>query len=154
MSIQYVNKNCPVCGGNVVLLANGTRLCEKCHYVLPEPNWKECTTSTSAAKYCENCNTKMEQFEDGGWWVCPECGYGYMDYVGDPPKDLYSIFKSDGTANAWGALGLEQQTLTITKCEKFKIQCKEIDIEFELDADKLENIDTIVINGYKYIKEK
>ena len=155
---QYVNKNCPVCGGYVVSLTNGTELCEKCHYVLPAPNWAESTTSTSAYKYCQNCKTKMEQFEDGGWWVCPKCGYGHMDYVGDPPKDLYSIWtwKSDSTATAWGELDpkLNPQTLTITNCEKFKVHLREIDVEFELEPDKLENIDTIIINGHKYVKEK
>jgi hypothetical protein len=48
---------------------------------------------------------------------------------------------------------LEPNTLTITNCEKFKVQLREIDVEFELEPDKLENIDTLIINGYKYVKE-
>lgn len=33
---QYVNRNCPVCGGYVVINALGNLMCEKCHYVLPD----------------------------------------------------------------------------------------------------------------------
>ena len=29
-----------------------------------------------------------------------------------------------------------------------------MEIEFELEPDKLKNIDTIIINGYKYVKEQ
>jgi hypothetical protein len=46
------------------------------------------------------------------------------------------------------------RTLTIVNCEKVKVQLRELDIEFELDPDKLDKIDTLIINGYKYIKEK
>jgi hypothetical protein len=49
---------------------------------------------------------------------------------------------------------LQPRTLTITNCEKFKVQLRELDIEFELEPDKLANIDTLIINGYKFIKEK
>lgn len=49
---------------------------------------------------------------------------------------------------------MQPNTLTITNCEKFKVQLREIDIEFELDPDKLENVDVLIINGYKYVKEK
>ena len=66
------------------------------------------------------------------------------------------IWKMDSTANAYGKLeaDLIPHTLTITNCEKFKVQLREIDVEFELNPDKLENVDTIIINGYKYVKEK
>lgn len=49
---------------------------------------------------------------------------------------------------------LEPCTLTITNCDTFKVHLRELDIEFELESDKLENIDTLIINGYKYVKEK
>jgi len=101
--IQYPNKSCPVCGGNVVLLTNGTEMCEKCHYELPGPNWVYSTASHV---------------------------YGKLE------------------------VDLIPYTLTITNCEKFKVQLREIDVEFELNPDKLENVDTIIINGYKYVKEK
>ena len=155
MSIQYVNKNCPVCGGYVILLKNGDEVCQDCYYVLSNSNWTESSTSTSSImSNCPYCNTKMIYNKENNSWLCVACGYHLKVTVGDPPKDLDTIWKSDGTANAWGALGLEPQTLTITNCEKFKVQLREIDVEFELEPDKLENIDTIIINNYKYVKEK
>lgn len=157
MSIQYVNKNCPLCGDNVVLLTNGTEICEKCHYVLPNSDWAYSTSATSGEQICKICGQTMVRNTVGLYrWTCPKCGYHYEVTTGDPTKDLYSIWKSDGTSSAWGALDpkLNPQTLTITNCEKFKVQCKEIDVEFELDADKLENIDVLIINGHKYVKEK
>jgi hypothetical protein len=47
-----------------------------------------------------------------------------------------------------------QNTLTITNCNKIRLQHKETEIDFEFDTKKLENIDTIIINGFKYVKEK
>lgn len=152
--IQYVNKTCPHCGGYVVLLANGTELCENCHYVMPGPNWAESTSATSSERTCKVCGQSMVRNTVGLYkWTCPRCGYHYEITAGDPPKDMRTIGKYPRT-NSLGALELEPLTLTITNCEKFKVQLREIDIEFELDPDKLENIDTIIINGYKYVKEK
>lgn len=152
---QYVNKRCPLCGGYVLLLTNGDEVCKDCHYVLPNSNWVYSSTSTSSVMAnCPYCNAKMTYNKENNSWLCVACGYHSKVTTGDPPKDLDNIWKSDGVANAWGALGLKPNTLTITKCEKFKVQLREIGVEFELDADKLENIDTIVINGYKYVKEE
>lgn len=160
MSIQYVNKKCLVCGGYVAINALGHEMCENCRYVLPQSNFATCT---SADKYCERCNTKLEPLDD--WLACPKCGYGYNITTGDPPeltteyiKELankitdVSFFIPSG--EAVGLASVPPQTLTITNCEKFRVQLREVDIEFELDPDKLENIDTLIINGYKYVKEK
>jgi hypothetical protein len=97
--------------------------------------------------------------------VCPKCGYGYRITTGDPPELTEEYIKEmakkitvtpfySGTAVGKAIGSLEPQTLTITNCEKFRVQLREVDIEFELDPDKLENIDTLIINGYKYVKEK
>lgn len=165
MNIQYVNKNCPVCGGYVVINALGHEMCENCHYTLPQSNFatSNYTTGTSANRYCERCNVKLKQLND--WWYCPECGYGYSITTGDPPELTEEYIKEmvkkitdtpfyPGTAVGKAIGSLEPQTLTITNCEKFRVQLREVDIEFELDPDKLENIDTLIINGYKYVKEK
>ena len=164
MPTQYVNRTCPICGGYVVLLTNGTELCEKCHYTLSGSNN---SISTSSNKYCERCNTKLVPY--GNWWECPNCHYGYMLTTSDPIElteeyvkemakkitDTSLFIPSDSTYNVGTAISsIEPNALTITNCEKFKVQLKEIDIEFELDPNKLENIDTIIINGYKYIKDK
>lgn len=165
MNLRYLNKTCTVCGGYVVLLDNGSEMCEKCHYTMPgSTQASESTSTTSLYKYCERCHTRLVQ--DGDWWVCPECGYGYRITTGDPPelteeyikemakKITDTPFRVYGTAVGKAIGSIEPQTLTITNCEKFKVHLKEIDVEFELEPDKLENIDTLIINGYKYVKEK
>ena len=38
--------------------------------------------------------------------------------------------------------------------DMIKLSHKELGIDFELKPDKLKNIDTIIINGYTYIKSK
>ena len=165
---QYVNKNCPICGGYVYLNTIGTEICQSCGYTLPFTTNSYSNKSTSSAdKYCQNCNTKMVPLGDGGWWDCPQCGYGYMDYIGDLPDDITDMSKKifEGKMhipcdNVWGvgkiaiAENMSPQTLTITNCEKIKLKHKEMDIDFEFDTSKLENIDTIIINGHKYVKEK
>lgn len=163
---QYVNENCPICGGYVVLTTNGTKICEKCHYLLPGSNWAYSSTVTSADKYCANCNTKMEEL--GEWWYCPKCGYGHMDYIGDLPKELSGeevemskkIFEGKlhiPCDNIWGVgIGKMEPTPYTLQIDTdlIKLKHKEMELEFELEPDKLANIDTIVINGYKYVKEK
>lgn len=98
---QYVNKNCPVCGGYVVINALGDEMCEKCHYILP--------TTTHA-------------------------------------------IISDGEVPCFGKLEPEKYVLRID-VEMIKLSHKELEIEFELDPNKLDKISTIIINGHKYVKE-
>ncbi len=151
MEVQYVNKLCPVCKGYVIINELGDEMCESCRYTLPTYTHVE-TSVPSTSETCKRCGTILEH--DGDWKVCPRCHYGSIITAGDPPE--YPYWKADGEAHAWGKLDpdLSPQTLTITNCDKFKVQLREIDIEFELDPDKLENIDTLIINGYKYRKEK
>lgn len=165
MNLRYLNKTCPVCGGFVVLLDSGSEICEKCHYILPSSTQVQMSDSNKASssdKYCVRCNTKLEPHID--WWICPECGYGYRITTGDQPELTEEYIKEMAkkitdtpfyscTAISKAIGSLEPQTLTITNCEKFRVQLREVDIEFELESDKLENIDTIIINGYKYVKE-
>ena len=167
MNLRYLNKNCPVCGGVVILLDNGTEMCERCPYILSgstQVQMSDSSKSSSSDKYCERCHTRLTQ--DGDWWICPECGYGYRITTGDPPELTEEYIKEmakkiaatplyfSDTAVGKAIGSLEPQTLTITNCEKFRVQLREIDVEFELEPDKLENIDTLIINGYKYVKEK
>lgn len=70
-------------------------------------------------------------------------------------EDNSKLFlKSDGVGTAWGRFDpdLMPRTLQIDT-NLIKLRHKEIEIEFELEPDKLKNIDTIIINGYKYVKE-
>ena len=54
---------------------------------------------------------------------------------------------------AVGSADVESMTLHID-ANLIKLSHKEFEIDFELDPRRLENIDTIVINGYKYVKPK
>ena len=62
--------------------------------------------------------------------------------------------------NAWSVGTIKtvdpilENTLIIERCEKIKMHHKEMDIDFEFDTSKLENIDVIIVNGYKYVKDK
>ena len=49
--------------------------------------------------------------------------------------------------------GLKPNTLTIDT-HLITLKHKEMAIEFTIDPKKFENIDTIIINGFKYIKVK
>lgn len=150
----YINKICPICHNDKVELSElGTEICTQCRYVIPGPTYATNSTS-SAERYCVNCHTKLEQ--NGSWWECPNCHYGHLDYIGDPPQDISELYiKSDGVGIAWGRFNpdLIPHTLQIDT-ELIRLRHKEMELEFELEPDKLANIDTIVINGYKYVKEK
>ena len=102
MSTKYLNKICPSCGGNTVaVLADGSVMCENCHYVF----------ATSTIAFVNNCE-----------------------------------------AYSFGRIEPEAYTLYIdTKMIKFKQ--KDLELELEFPADKLDKINTISINGYKYVKE-
>jgi ribosomal protein S27AE len=102
MSVQYLNRICPSCGGNaVVLLANGSVMCEKCHHIL--------SVSTTA-------------------------------------------FVNFGETYNFDRLELESHTLYIDT-KMIKLKQKDLELELEFEVNKLDKINTIVINGYKYVKE-
>jgi hypothetical protein len=54
---------------------------------------------------------------------------------------------------AVGSADVEPMTLHIDT-NLIKLSHKEFEIDFDLNPDRLENIDTIIINGYKYVKLK
>ena len=127
--------------------------------------------TSSSHKDCQNCNTKMEQFGDNGFWSCPKCGYGYMDYIGDLPKqfsdDELEMTKKmfDGTLHipcdntlgiAVGKLAedLMSNTLQFDRCEKIIFRDKTLDFVFEIPDERYKDIDTIIVNGHKFVREK
>lgn len=157
MSVTYLNKICPVCGGYISLLDNGVEICNHCHYIMPTSN-VACINHV-----CRNCGTELELL--GTWWSCPRCGYGYKtieentsklseDLIKEIAKQIMStpLYKySDDSSMKIDPV--KPTVLEIVNCKKFSIHLKELDVEFELEPDKLENIDTLIINGYKYVKE-
>ena len=61
--------------------------------------------------------------------------------------------KNSSTGLAVGSVDVEPMTLHIDT-NLIKLSHKEFEIDFDLNPDKLKNIDTIIINGYKYVKLK
>lgn len=127
------------------------------------------TAVSSNDKYCQNCNTKMEPFGDNGWWSCPKCGYGYMDYIGDLPKELSDeevemskkIFEGKlhiPCDNVWGVgkintKDLMSNTLQFDRCERIIFRDKTLDFQFEIPEERYRDIDTIIVNGHKFVRE-
>lgn len=60
-------------------------------------------------------------------------------------------FENTKTGLAVGSIDIEPNTIQIDT-NLIRLHHKELEIEFELDPKKLKNVDTIVINGYKYVK--
>lgn len=132
------------------------------------------TATSSADKYCYNCNTKMEPFGDNTWWECPNCHYGYMDYIGDLPKEiqlteeerqkakqlwespqsLYFIRDNDESGFAIGSLENLKNTIQFDRCERIIFRDKTLDFIFEIPEERYKDIDTIIVNGHKFVKEK
>jgi predicted RNA-binding Zn-ribbon protein involved in translation (DUF1610 family) len=129
------------------------------------------TTAGSAYKYCDRCNTKMEKFGGTDWWMCPNCHYGYMDYIGDLPKESpneeveMSKKMFEGKLhipcdNAWGVdvgkinnKDLLSNTLQFDRCEKIIFRDKTLDFIFEIPEERYKDIDTIIVNGHKFVRE-
>lgn len=142
----------------------GTEICTQCRYVLPGPTYATNSTS-SAEKYCPNCNTKMEPFGDK-WLTCPNCHYGYMDYIGDPKeldeeelKQVQKMFESnlyihnDGLAVGKINEDLLSNTLQFDRCEKIIFRDKTLDFVFEIPDERYKDIDTIIVNGHKFVRD-
>lgn len=125
------------------------------------------TAVSSKDKFCDNCNTKMEEL--GEWWYCPKCGYGYMDYIGDLPKELsdeeveMSKKMFEGTLhipcdNVWGVGKISTEnplsnTLQFDRCERIIFRDKTLDFQFEIPEERYKDIDTIIVNGHKFVRD-
>lgn len=71
---DYVNKNCPRCGGYVRLLTVG-EVCEKCGYNLHSVEYSDtCSTSADENKTCPICKKALKKQLDGSF-KCDSCGY-------------------------------------------------------------------------------
>jgi DNA-directed RNA polymerase subunit RPC12/RpoP len=131
------------------------------------------TSATSAEKYCYNCNTRMIQ--NGDWWECPNCHYGHMDYARGLPKDFTQLSDEEVEMskhifegkthipcdNVWGvgriAVGqlddLMSNTLQFDRCERIIFRDKTLDFVFEIPEEQYKDIDTIIVNGIKFVRE-
>ena len=103
-------------------------------------------------KLCPVCGGRVRHYFD--FDVCERCHYTLPDSNATQAV-LYDI-KSDGTSLAYGSISQSDLIPNMLKidCEKIRLFQKGLDIEFDIDPKKLENIDVIEINGYRFIKEK
>lgn len=98
---------------------------------------------------CPHCQGKIRRYFD--FDVCDVCNYVFPTRV---DSSLFRI-KSDGISTAYGKLEEFMKPFTLKiDCEEIRLFQKGLDIEFDIDPKKLENINVIEINGYKFIKEK
>ena len=165
--LQPLNKNCPVCGGYVYVNTIGTEICQSCGYTLPFTTNSYSNKSTSNDKYCPTCNIKMEPFGDK-WLTCPNCHYGHMDYIGDPKelneeefKQAQKMFESNlyihNDGLAVGKINTEDllsNTLQFDRCEKIIFKDKTLDFIFEIPDERYKDINTIIVNGHKFVREE
>jgi hypothetical protein len=102
---------------------------------------------------CPVCGGKIRQYQYFN--VCENCYYTSPNSYATNAV-IYTINDSgSGVAREHhNPEDLISTSLTFTDCELIKLHHKELDIEFEFDTKKLENIDTIEINGHRFVKEK
>lgn len=105
---------------------------------------------------CPVCGGRLKEYID--MVVCEGCTYNELKTENYPPsvtteqiKKLWEDhFVNTGVLGSWD---IQPNTLQIN-CELIKITHRELDIEFELNTKKLENIDTIEINGHRFVGDK
>lgn len=98
---------------------------------------------------CPVCGGKVRHYFDFN--VCEDCHYTLPDSNATNTV-LYNINNS-GTGMAMASITpIDSKTLYID-CDLIKLYHKELDIEFKLDKKKIEGIDIIEINGYRFVKQ-
>lgn len=108
---------------------------------------------------CPNCSFFISPKTNiVGYVQCGNCGYIFPE----PPEpiEIPSTVIATGwsedicpVATAIGRHSMEPDTLIIERCSKLKVEHNGIEIEFPLDSNILKSINTIEINGFKYVKE-
>lgn len=100
---------------------------------------------------CPKCSGNVRHYFD--YNVCEDCHYLLPDSNATQAV-LYNI-NSSGSGVAYGKFeidSLSSHTLIIENCELIKMHHKELDIEFEFDTKKIENINIIEINGHRFVR--
>ena len=96
---DYVNKNCPRCGGYVRLLTVG-EVCEKCGYNLRSVDYSDtCSTSADENKTCPICKKALKKQLDGSF-TCDGCGYyeKLSTYIPETDLQIKKILSERKTA--------------------------------------------------------
>ena len=73
---DYINKNCPLCGGYVKILT-GREICEKCGYSLPSKTYISTAGTSIDSGTCPICGEYLI-IDDFGNKTCGKCGYSQV----------------------------------------------------------------------------
>lgn len=134
---QYENRECPYCGSNQI---------ETITYHDPI-NFNYDTTTKHI---CTRCDREID-FNN-----LPEEVQLSKDEI-EMSKKIFEGKLYIPCDNVWGVgVGkIEPMPYTLQiDTDLIRLRHKEMELEFKLEPDKLANIDTIILNGYKYVKEK
>lgn len=108
---------------------------------------------------CPNCSFFISPKTNIlGYEQCVNCGYVFPEKP-EPVEIPSAVIATEWNteispvATAIGRHNMEPDTLTIQRCSKLKVEHNGIEIEFPLDDYILKSINTIEINGFKYVKE-
>jgi DNA-directed RNA polymerase subunit M/transcription elongation factor TFIIS len=91
---KYLNKTCPHCGGNILIINNILEICEKCGYTPPSSN-----TATMNNKIIADNQKEDVSFGVYGW-ICPKCGAVMSPYTDVCPNCTKSNFEVTCTATS------------------------------------------------------
>lgn len=117
----------------------------------------KCSCYEVRTRKIHNCWPFLDHIEKYGVCLgtkeCDECDCGGNEYLCDFYPEKRKVTVECNIAHSIYD-NLEPRTIVIGNCEKIKLHHKELDIDFEFPAKVFESIDTITINGVKYLKEK
>lgn len=147
---NYLNKICPVCGGNILLTALG-QMCEQCHYVLPTTN----SASTTMSKRCPDCDALMVYNKIMNGWECGACDYKEYLSIGDLPTDhtprvTIGYITTDKPRYAVSAGQTKHCTIVIGNCKELKLEVNSIAVTIDFEQVDLNKYEAIEINGHRF----
>ena len=104
---------------------------------------------------CPNC-TSYESCTQMGWSNADQCAsFKQRDDV-IFANGYEQLFVPSDSAWAVGTLNVENlmsNTMEIKNCERIIFRDKTLDFQFEIGHDKYKDINTIIVNGIKFVKE-
>lgn len=124
---------CPKCG-SVMHHKDGQVHCEKCEK-------DEISSVNSTIKICFKCGGLMTLQTDGSF-ICSKCGLVTFPLTSTSYDDSKMTVSKSSLPNELKIVA-----------EKITIVDKTIGVQIDISKQILDNTDTIVINGVKYIKE-
>lgn len=131
--------HCPKCGSIMYYTtADGQLHCDKCE------GFFKLNSSNNATKMCPKCGNKMT-LQTSGNFFCKKCGLTSFSVTYPPYAIPYDSNISISNNISPNEITIESEKITMTD--------KTIGIQIDISKQILDNTDSIVINGIKYVKE-